>query len=209
LSNKNFFRKIIKKKIIIDSNSRKKIERRKHMSDILDFSEIAMLPESILTEYNETLSKLTKDLTKKIKLFERLGNDLTKKAENLEKIQLENEEKMNEILEAFDKQQSKTAVMLKETKDTLGTILQVQEGLKDKRRHIINQNQELPFFTADHDTEAEEMMKHKKENQQERIEDETKKDELSEFTEAPSEPTKKKNFTELKQANEKLWQSIE
>ena len=37
------------------------------MSDILDFSEIAMLPESILTEYNETLSKLTKDLTKKIK----------------------------------------------------------------------------------------------------------------------------------------------
>ena len=63
------------------------------MSDILDFSEIAMLPESILTEYNETLSKLTKDLTKKIKLFERLGNDLTKTAENLEKIQLENEEK--------------------------------------------------------------------------------------------------------------------
>lgn len=162
------------------------------MSDILDFSEIAMLPESILTEYNETLSKLTKDLTKKIKLFERLGNDLTKTAENLEKIQLENEEKMSEILEAFDKQQSKTAVMLKETKDTLGTILQVQEGLKDKRRHIINQNQELPFFTADHDTEAEEMMKHKKENQQERIEDETKKDELSDFTEAPSEPIKRK-----------------
>ena len=179
------------------------------MSDILDFSEIAMLPESILTEYNETLSKLTKDLTKKIKLFVRLGNDLTKTTENLEKIQLENEEKMSEILEAFDKQQSKTAVMLKETKDTLGTILQVQEGLKDKRRHIINQNQELPFFTADHDTEAEEMMKHKKENQQERIEDETKKDELSDFTEAPSEPIKKKNFTELKQANEKLWQSIE
>ena len=114
----------------------------------------------------EEIESKYEDLTKKIKLFERLGNDLTKKAENLEKIQIENEEKMNEILEAFDKQQSKTAVMLKETKDTLGTILQVQEGLKDKRRHIINQNQELPFFTADHDTEAEEMMKHKKENQQ-------------------------------------------